>query len=95
MDTRDAPDFRSRRAPSRGRAPGVREVDDDSGLSITTSYKIVRDLAPKGEPNKGDAERADSTLRNERAQFGEAEGGGIVGSDVAIFLRSSRGVWPI
>lgn len=57
-------------------------------VSITTSVSVVRDGAPKGEPNKGDVIRARSTLRNERAQFGKPKGA-VVGSDVGTYTLLS------
>jgi len=53
-------------------------------ISITTTYKVLVDRAPKQEINKGDVLWAKSILRNAVAQFGRPKGA-IVGSDISTY----------
>jgi hypothetical protein len=57
-------------------------------VSITTRYKVLKDVAPKNEFNKGDVLWARSTLRNEVAQFVRPKGA-VVGSDISTFRAVS------
>ena len=69
-------------------AQGASQADSRSMtvrlISITTQFKMLKDQAPKREPNRGDVIWAKSTLRNEVAQFGRPKGA-VVGSDVSTY----------
>lgn len=53
-------------------------------VSTTVSLRTVVDLAPKGQPSKGDVVLEKSTLRNAVRQFGRARGA-VVGSDTGRY----------
>lgn len=57
-------------------------------LISSPSRTTVRDLAPKGAPNKGDSISGTSILRNEVAQFGKPKGT-RVGTDSFVFTLTS------
>ena len=69
-------------------AQGARQAESKAMtirlVSITTKYKLLKDVAPVNTFSSGDTFWARSSLRNEVPQFGKPKGA-VIGSDVSTF----------